>query len=354
MSYFAFVRPTDGRPFQVKHCHVNLWSLPRIVGREMYFDVGVHVMAGEGGLKKFDVALPFVAEELIDISTPLRSPVTSQLIFRRESVNGRISFSNVANLEISSVNQEDCKPGAKKEEERSLWHVSIPEIVKDQERYFRFRFPVHHRGRMWNNKRHLLLTYGALLDFRVADTREAPGDPEWDSVRDRIVPIQDLQFFVIAPLALQMHGASPVLHTSRILEGDSWKTFLNRKTRGERLVIYQWNKDSPVVRPVIDTSNPYRVFLDLSKEVNSVSVPTALQSTIVTVFVVALATLLGWRVVSLLDFASIKAAWTQYLTGLGIAGFLSIIVSKLGLAKKVWQVIMPSFKKIDTWWYGRR
>jgi hypothetical protein len=356
MSYFALVKPTDGKSFEVRHCHINLWSLPGVLGRKIYFDVGVHFVALENNVKKFDVALPLVADSLIDISTPLRDRVTSQLIFRTESSQGRISFGAAKDVEISQVNEEDCKAGTKKESDRSLWHVSIPEVLQGDQRYFRIRFPVQHCGRMWNKKRHMLLNYGALLDFRVADTREAPGDPEWDSVRDRIVPIQDLYVFVIAPLTLQMQSASPPLYTSRILEGDSWETYLNRKTRGERMVIYQWNKNYPATtppRPEIDVSNPYRVFLDLSREVISVSVPAAIQSTVVTIVIIGGIGLLIWWAFSFVDIAGLKTAWAKVVAGVTVTGIIGWIVSKVGLARKIIRGISGLVRKIDDWRYAR-
>jgi hypothetical protein len=360
MSYFALVKPNDGKPFAIRHCHVNLWSLPGLIRRKMYFDVGFHIAAIEEAVKKVDIALPFAAERLMDISSPLYSREISQLIFRNESINGRISFANAKNLQIVAINEEESKVeeksklDKKQERNRSLWHLSIPEIPMGEERYFRVRFEIRNCGRMWNGKRHLLLNYGALLDFRVADTREVPGDPVWDSTRTRIVPLDDLNFFVIAPLKLQMQSASPPLYTSRVLEGDSWEPYLRRRTRGERMIIYQWNKDSPRGRDAISISNPYRVFLDLSREAVSVSIPATIQSAIVIFTMFSVMACLIWWELARVDVNSIRAMGIRLFGGLTIMGLLTWLVAKVEFAKKAALKAFWVLERLDEWAFDRR
>jgi hypothetical protein len=353
MSYFALVTANDGKQFSIKHCHINFWSLPGLIKRKLFFDVGFHIVAIDDGVKNVDVALPFAAESLADVSSPLHTRETSQLIFRNESVKGRISFADAKDIEIFSINEDDSKAAKKQEKNRSLWHISIPEMSAGKERYFRVRFTVKNCGRMWNAKRHLFLNYGALLDFRVADTREVPGDPVWDGVRERIVPISELNFFVIAPLTLQMQNASPLLYTSRVLEGDSWEPYLRRKTRGERMIIYQWNKNYPEANDPITTVRPYRVFLDLSKEVISVSIPAAIQSAIVTSAIIALIIVLLWQGSSHVNVAAMRSAWLKYIAGLTVVGVLTWVASKVEFMKRVFSKVPQILEALDKWRYAR-
>jgi hypothetical protein len=351
MSYFAVVKAVDGKSLEVRHCHINFWSLPGLTRRKMYFDVGIHLVATEDGLKKVDIVVPFVAEALSDLSGTLYDPVTSQLIFRRESINGKLFFGDVENLDIWALNEEECKRGPNRRSDRSLWHVSFPDLRKDDQRYIRLRLAIRDCARMWNVKRHIFLKYGALLDFRVADTREAPGDPYWDGVRSRIVPLSDLQFFVIAPLTLQMQVASPQVSTSRILEGDSWESYLRRKTRGERLVIYQWNYGQTTPGQPIDTKRPYRVFLDLSRESLSVSVPANLQSTIVTLCLIGILVPVIWWIFAGLTPQRVGAVVLRVGIPLTATGIVSWIVAKMGAAKTFVATVGRVIQRLDDWRY---
>lgn len=354
MSYFALVTPNDGKRFSIKHCHINFWSLPGLIKRKLFFDVGFHIAAIDDSVKSVDIALPFEAESLADVSSPLNTRETSQLIFRNESINGRISFADAKDVEISSINEDDSRAAKKQEKNRSLWHVSIPEMSAGRERYFRIRFTVKNCGRMWNAKRHLFLNYGALLDFRVADTREVPGDPVWDGVRRRIVTISELNFFVIAPLTLQMQNASPLLYTSRVLEGDSWEPYLRRKTRGERMIIYQWNKNYPEANDPITTVRPYRVFLDLSKEVISVSIPATIQSAIVTTAVIVLVIVFLRKGSSYVNVDAIRGIWLKCIAGLTVASALTWFASKIEVVKQVFSKAPQILKALDNWRYARK
>ncbi len=351
MSYFAVVKTIDGKSLEVRHCHINLWSLPGLMRRKMYFDIGIHLVALEDGLNKIDIVVPFVAESLSDLSSTLYDPVTSQLIFRRESINGKLFFGDVGGLDIGALNEEECKPGRSRHSDRSLWHLSFPGLHKDDQRYIRLRLAIRDCARMWNVKQHVFLKYGALLDFRVADTREAPGDPYWDGVRSRIVPLSDLQFFVIAPLAFQMQGASPQLSTSRILEGDSWESYLRRKTRGERFVIYQWNYSQTTPKEPIDTKRPYRVFLDLSREDLSVSVPVSLQSTVVSLCLLGILVPAIWWTFVRLTPQGIEAIVLKVGIPLTATGIISWIVGKMGAAKKIVAAIGRMILRLDGWRY---
>ena len=52
MSYFAVVKTIDGKSLEVRHCHINLWSLPGLMRRKMYFDIGIHLVALEDRIEE--------------------------------------------------------------------------------------------------------------------------------------------------------------------------------------------------------------------------------------------------------------------------------------------------------------
>lgn len=349
MSYFACVRPADGKQFRVHRCHINLWSLPGVGRRVQFFDVGLHLQAEEDGFNEFDIALPFSAATITDVSTSLRDTVTSQLIFRHESNGNKVKLSSDTDVEISEVLDEQCCKAKGDRKDRNLWHVRIPELKNGENRYYRIRFSVRNCARMWTSKRHGLLNFGALLDLRISDTREAPGDRYWDAVRNRIVAIDDLNAFVIMPLSLQLQNASPQLYTSRILEGDSWETYLGRRTRGERLVIYQWNMNFPAHREFIGPSKPYRIFLDLSKEVISVSIPATFQSAVAALLIAFGMVGSVWWAFTLFDFVELSTNWISYLIGLGATGVISFLVKQLGWMKWIGSRASEFVAQLDRW-----
>jgi hypothetical protein len=128
-------------------------------------------------------------------------------------------------------------------------------------------------------KRFLVSRYSALIDVRFADVREAWNVTGLDALKSRIVPMENVNFFVVAPARYHLTATSPAVHYIRILEGRSWEDYLERKTTilgTEKLSIYQWRNQ---LKP-ITTADPFRVFLDIDQELGFASLVHSLPNTV--------------------------------------------------------------------------
>ena len=103
------------------------------------------------------------------------------------------------------------------------------QLAKGEQAYVRFRFETRRVGRLWSRKRFLLARNGAVVDLRVADVREiVHATADAASILERVIPIDRLFVFVIAPASLQQQTASPTLQYMWLLEGRDWEDYLGR------------------------------------------------------------------------------------------------------------------------------
>src|SRR5205807_340885 len=138
---------------------------------------------------------------------------------------------------------------------------------------------------------------GAKVDFRVCDVRET--STTLGSEEASILPIEDLYVFVVAPLSLQARSFSPALRYTRVLEGTAWARYLASAITprpSAKLVVYYWRAAPPSSpqgtlpgsaavgdhRLSINPLNPFRAFLDLSREYG----PTTLLNLFITLVLV--------------------------------------------------------------------
>src|ERR1035438_4562491 len=248
MAYFSIIRDRDNKRFDVVACHLNFWILPGILGRKFLLDVGIRIKAAEDGLTAFLVTLPVAVsgEGVMDLHDVLLNPGTAELVFGRPiNIRGQtISYANVKDLDVGRISEKkstQLEDWSDSRQSCCAWRIELADTLNaGQEQYLRFRFPVEHAGNLWLPKRTLLALNGALIDLRVADIRESQEARDWASFRDRIVPINKLNAFVVAPVSLHLRSASPMLKYVRLLEGLAWKPYIRRRTgiwRFERLVI---------------------------------------------------------------------------------------------------------------------
>lgn len=271
MSYFAVIKDRDNKALDVSTCHMNLWVLPGFVRRYFQFDVGLRIKAAEDGLTSFHLALPFIARAsgVEDLHDLLLRHDTAPLIFGEPvTVDGtKISYGDVKDLTVGRIHAQKSyaiKEWTSNEQHCSVWKIDLATIInKNEEQYLRLRFPIDQLGRRWLPKRSLFANNGAIMDFRVADIREAQEAMDWASLQDKIVPITLLNAFVITPITLQVRSVSPALKYARLLEGNAWEPYIQRKTgiiRSRQLLIYYWKAEN------ISIERPFRGFLDLSTE----------------------------------------------------------------------------------------
>jgi hypothetical protein len=105
--------------------------------------------------------------------------------------------------------------------------------------------------------------------LRIAEVREAVGLSKWDGLIERIVPIETLNLFVVAPSTLQAAAISPAPRYIRVLEGNAWAPYIGRAPdlfRSGKLIVYYWrHKSEDEGKRAIDPDNPFRAFIDLNR-----------------------------------------------------------------------------------------
>jgi hypothetical protein len=232
-----------------------------------------------------------------------------------------------------AVTNAVCRNTGRGRTAESLWTLPLQTPMKSVDCYLRVRFRVADLGSVWLWKRGLLFKrIGAKVDFRVVDPRETSTTLGTDH-EARILPIEDLYLFLIAPWELQARSYSPSLKYTRVLEGRVWARYLQSAItprRSTRLVVYYWRAPSGAAvggpqpaeaeRQSVSPMSPFRAFLDLSREYG----PTTLLNLVLTLLVV----IVGVRLAP--DAITILAGGVGAL--LRIAGTVWGIVVALGLA----------------------
>jgi hypothetical protein len=360
MASFAVLRHQKGDHFEIKHCHLNLWRLPGFLRERVFFDVGLHIAAGSR-LTTFKVVLPFSTEAIRDLRQALNDKETAALIFRRASAPNTVSFRNANNVPLIPITIDKCHRRLRDVPDHSVWEIEIDPLASGTEGYVRFRFTVQNDVPTWNVKRHLLLAYGAVMDFRIADTREArrqyAGQIQWDYAVD----IGEVNLFLVAPSELQMQNTSPAVYVSRLLEGDAWRAYLGRRTKSRRLSIFGWEYPAAVqpgaamqgAAPApINQANPYRVFLDLTRDFIGLSLGAAIQNTIAILILFGAFAALVWWILS----ASSVAPLRENLQKTGVIGAGVIVVGwiahQFGWLRKAYELIARIADWMDKKLYG--
>lgn len=329
MGYFAVLsdKPSD---ITVVRCHLNLWVLPGLLWRRVfYFDAGIGLRFGVGSdtaARTFKLALPFGVEEggHLDISSHLLSNSdTAMLVFgqkvrvTRDGTAGELRYDNrktkarkrvvyavhpkqvvtpttgsAAAAETSTTTAAVGMTG-----EASLENVDDDELYEEEETLKVVRTTLKREESLSSEnasmysvtvppadadaevyirlrfrvsdaaRMWLSRSAGSLLDFRVADVREVVAQQAWSELTEQVVPIKKLNAFVIIPSDLQARAASPQPKYVRSLEGSLWEDYLRR-----RIAFFADNKLFIYYWRAsnIDDKEPFRLFLDLQSAPASV------------------------------------------------------------------------------------
>lgn len=341
MAYFAVVKDRDNKAFTVSTCHVNLWVLPGFVRRYFQFDLGLRIKATENGLTSFLLALPFTvgSNGVEDLHDLLLRHDTAPLIFGEPvMVDGtKISYGDAKDLTVGRIHAQKShaiKEWTSNEQHCSVWKIDLATIINEnEEQYLRLRFPIEQLGSRWLPKRSLLAHNGAIMDFRVADIREAQEAMDWASLQDKIVPITLLNAFVITPITLQARSVSPSLKYTRLLEGTAWERYLRRKTgvlRSRQLLIFYWRAEN------VSIERPFRGFLDLSTEFGVSSVANHIRTGIIAMlgFMAALYVRDGYTAIDPQQIKDFLVKFGYPAGGLTVAGALGWMFRSWGPIKK--------------------
>jgi hypothetical protein len=338
MGFFG-VAPEPGHgTFDAIECHVNLWVLGLLFWRtEFLYDVGLHIRAqAEGPLSGLQMAVPFgtTPDSLEDLRNQVRDPRNSALLFGKQANFTATTIDYGAGaLELLHVPRAGAtRDSAASQRDFSLWRLNIePTLQPGRSAYIRVRFRITDTGRVWTWKRSLLARNGALLDVRVADAREAWNMPDGQALAGRLVAIERVRFFVIAPWQWQLRSTSPAVHYIRMVEGRAWERYLDRTTSlfaPAKLVIYQWRRDGGA-----SVDAPFRIFADLSDEFGLARFGNYLRTAAITALLLVMVWLLQNNIRNFAPavVAGLRAWWRPI-------GVTAILGALLWLLKNFWPI----------------
>lgn len=336
MGFFAILRKDGDRSdLEVVECHLNLWVLPGLLGeRPFYCDVGLHIRTGDTPLRELRIALPAGANKcgFEDLGNRLTSQQVAQLIFGKpvtypspDSIDygqGQLKILLVpsANLELDKERSTS---------DFTLWTIrTASPLPSHSEGYLRVRFLLSQASRIWYWKKFLLTRYGALVDIRFCDVREAWNVKDGNALRTSIIPIRSLNFFVVVSSFFHLVATSPPLHYTRILEGKPWTSYLRRRVSvlgNKKLSIYQWRNQSP-----LDPDNPMRVYLDLGSDLRDLSTLNWVLGCVLLFLLISYASLMSGNVWSAIDsIFTTSGRWAQLHYWKVILTVGGIIVARL-------------------------
>jgi hypothetical protein len=276
VGFFAVLAEEGDQPkFEVKKLDINVWCLQGLFGRTTILcDVGIRVRP-EASLARLAVGIPFgtTSESLFDLTSTLRdSASTTSLVFGRPCTPERrgnrtiVSDDGVSEMAMASIERAKTeRDEGRSNGNFSLWHLAVAGgLPTDIDSYVRVRFAVDSLGRAWTWRRSMLVRRNATVDLRVCDLRETQTVPDGNDYEQRLVPIEQLNCFVIVPSSFRPSRSSPATRYVRLLEGRLWERYLHRATdlrRSGKLGITYWRPDGP-----IKADNEFRAFMDLRRE----------------------------------------------------------------------------------------
>jgi hypothetical protein len=362
--------------FTVNECHINWWALPTLIpGRRLFIlDVGLNVTAPTSKeLLALTVVMPVDVERVRweghestwaqDLSDALHhrdvcSQVFGERVTIRDTSNSYdIEFPSGKHLEIVRALVADATPVDIQQNPRSdlsIWRIPLESpIPVGASRYTRFRVSIFRTGAVWRWNRVWLGRAGAQVDLRIADVREALREDRERQYWTRVIPIEQLNIFFIVPSTLQAQVFSPELHYVRRLEAGQWGDYL-RGTRYRAsltgLRVYYWRYPAGATAGQIDPvtiDNPFRVFLDLTREV---AIPgwVAVLRTILAVVIALGIVHIGVHVKSVdLHWVGRVPALLKWIFGTSLLAIAAAVTAYVRLAKSRFRGVRLSMRRVE-------
>lgn len=289
MGFFSILKTERGRAFGVEKLDVSYALLPGLFGRYAIFcDVGLRITPGparadenlpqgQNGLPdqiELDLCLPFVAEEedgVTDLVPGIRDKKeTANLVFgndndvTRDSRNRPVYNDGERTVILTTVDYEGAR---RRSVDRtlgfSLWRISTAAPVETTDLiYLRVRFRVRQPGRTWSWQNGPRRRSHAISDIRINELRELPRIDSPPDFKSAMLDIESVNVFLCTPSNLRVGRVSPVPTYIRILEGQGWESYLQRRigTQASVLLITHWK-----ILHGATQRDPGRVLLELEK-----------------------------------------------------------------------------------------
>lgn len=356
MGYFAVLKPADADEnveFSVTRCHINVWVLRSFMpGRRLlYFDLGLEISArGTRPVPAVEVLLPFKVEEgyggdkfkrCMDLYDTLFQEETAELIFGEP-----VTFAGQANSRTLTLDSGDelhprhidtarVTAASDQPPRSSCYQIPLEApLAAGSTAYLRFRFRVFANRPLLTPKSPF---GGVILDFRIADVRESRNRSKEASIRQRIVPIDKVNFFAMLPDQYQLLTASSATRNMRILETRAWGAYLNRVAYmhpSNAQLVYYWRSDN---NSAVTSDNPFRVFASYDRHLNKAKI--AFWCTVALLLTAGLVRS-GW--IPGITTDTIKSSLGHLLTFLGLLSAAGIIAA----ARWLFKFAMDRFAKL--------
>jgi hypothetical protein len=160
------------------------------------------------------------------------------------------------------------------------------------------------------------------MDFRISDVRESKYVDHESSLRGRIIPIGQVNFFLMAPDYFQLANCSPDVRYVRVLESRAWQKYVHsavhRRGKAEFLVYYWRSTKNPVVQ-----DSPFRAFADFNRTPLS-SRWSSLIWFALAIFVAIVVVRIASAAIEIFDWSIFKSIWT-YLGLATLTGMLTLV-----------------------------
>lgn len=338
MSGFALLRSNGSAPIDVERVDLNIWVLPSLFRRHVYLcDIGVCCKPTEDVKDrsiKFELRIPFLPDndKLTDLVRRMReNEALCSLVFgssdlhmkRNDSgtwVNddgGPLLLTDICDCE--SRYQEVDKP----EIRSRSWTVSTgPMTLEAGTRlYLRVRTTTHDPNRMWTWRTGAHRNSYALCDLRFNEFREK-GDDDLPVDFSKVMNPSRVNGFLITSAQYREVRTSPVPEYIRVLEGDSWIKYLDRRlSRGRESFLITYWKDVD-----ISPAHPYRAFIEVERRL-----PTTTRAAVVATCVLLIAIFLTQPTAILAQspagvaLRQLKSLWPIFAGGFSLGVMWKII-----------------------------
>jgi hypothetical protein len=248
VGFFGILSDNPAAELEVGRFDINVWCLPKIAGRySFYCDIGIE-LTPKNATKQLSLALPFQTSGLEDLVPRLaQNSNIAGLVFGEpvSTLAERITVKK-EELHLGYVDVDGSELDRRRSYEAfSLWRLQFSNELKAVEKaYIRVRFRIKSLGRFWVWQTSRARGRTAVVDVRVGDLREAVVLRNAQEYASRLVTVKRLNCFVMIPVAFERRLCSPEVRYLRLLEGEVWKDYLPKPTKGEKILVQYWRGEN--------------------------------------------------------------------------------------------------------------
>ena len=363
MSSFALLRSNGSASIDVERVDLNIWVLPSLFRRHVYLcDIGVCCKPTEDVKDrsvKFELRIPFLPDndKLTDLVPRMReNEALCSLVFGSSDLHMKRNDSGTwvnddgGSLLLTDIYESRYQEVDKPEIRSRSWTVSTgPMTLKAGTRlYLRVRTTTHDPNRMWTWRTGAHRNSYALCDLRFNEFREK-GDDDLPVDFSKVMNPSRVNGFLITSAQYREVRTSPVPEYIRVLEGDSWIKYLDRRlSRGRESFLITYWKDVG-----ISPAHPYRAFIEVERRI-----PTTTRAVVVATCVLLIAIFLIQPTATLAQspagvaLRQLKSLWPIFAGGFSLGVMWKIVkIVNAYITKGNLERARQLLNKVERRWY---